>query len=127
VKGAFRRKQRLSLKSGACATNRSCWRIGKEASTLSQWNEFQEQTKMIKLTEARYLGNFQISVSFSDGKEGVFDGNVLLQNSGSLLEPLRDGHYFQRFFVDAGALCWPNGLELSPARLHEASRAVETA
>jgi hypothetical protein len=82
---------------------------------------------MIKVIEARYLGNFQISVSFSDGKEGAFDGNVLLQKSGSLLEPLRDENYFHRFFIDAGALCWPNGLELSPARLYETSRAVETA
>jgi hypothetical protein len=66
-------------------------------------------------------------VSFSDGKEGSFDGNELLQKSGSLLEPLREENYFRRFFIDAGALCWPNGLELSPARLHETSRAVETA
>jgi hypothetical protein len=80
---------------------------------------------MIKVIEARYLGKFQIAVVFSDGKEGAFDGNVLLQKSGSLLEPLRDEHYFQRFFIDAGALCWPNGLELSPARLYETCRAFE--
>ncbi len=80
---------------------------------------------MIKLIEARYLGNFQIFVSFSDGKEGALDGNALLKKSGSLLEPLRDENYFQRFFIDAGALCWPNGLELSPARLYETCRALE--
>jgi len=81
---------------------------------------------MIKVIEARYLGKFRIAVVFSDGKEGAFDGNVLLQNSGSLLEPLRDENYFQRFFIDAGALCWPNGLELSPARLYETCRVIET-
>lgn len=81
---------------------------------------------MIKVIEARHSGNFRIAVIFSDGKEGAFDGNVLLQKSGSLLEPLRDENYFQRFFIDAGALCWPNGLELSPARLYETCRAFET-
>ena len=81
---------------------------------------------MIKVIEARYLGNFRIAVIFSDGKEGAFDGNILLQKSGSLLEPLRDEKYFHRFFIDAGALCWPNGLELSPARLYETCRALET-
>jgi len=81
---------------------------------------------MIKVIEARYLGNFHIAVVFSDGKEGVFDGKALLQKSGSLLEPLRDENYFRRFFIDAGALSWPNGLELSPARLHETCRAIET-
>jgi len=85
-----------------------------------------EQIKMIKVIEARYLGNFQIAAIFSDGKEGVFDGKVLLQKNGSLLEPLRDENYFRRFFIDAGALCWPNGLELSPARLYETCRAIET-
>jgi len=34
---------------------------------------------MIKVIEARYLGNFQIAVVFADGKEGAFDGNVLLR------------------------------------------------
>jgi hypothetical protein len=81
---------------------------------------------MIKVIEARYLGKFLIAVVFSDGKEGAFDGNVLLQKCGSLLEPLRDENYFRRFFIDAGALCWPNGLELSPARLYEICRAFET-
>jgi hypothetical protein len=29
--------------------------------------------------------------------------------------PLRDDQaFFERFFIDAGALCWPHGLELSP-------------
>lgn len=81
---------------------------------------------MVKLLEARYLGNFQIDVVFSDGKEGLFDGKALLQQTGSLLEPLRDEHYFQRFFIDAGALCWPNGLELSPARLYESCHTLGT-
>lgn len=82
---------------------------------------------MIKVIEAKYLGDFQIDVIFSDGKEGVFDGHALLQRTGPLLDPLRDEHYFQRFFIDAGALCWPNGLELSPARMHETCRNLAVA
>lgn len=77
---------------------------------------------MIKLIEARYLGDFQVDLRFSDGLLGRFDGRVLLQRSGPLLEPLRDEAYFRRLFIDAGALAWPNGLELSPARLHETCR-----
>ena len=73
---------------------------------------------MIKLIETRDQGEFQVSLRFSDGKQGVFDGRELLKRSGPLLEPLRDEAYFKRVFIDAGALSWPNGLELSPARLH---------
>ena len=79
---------------------------------------------MIKLIETRYQGDFQVALRFSDGKEGIFDGHALLKRSGPLLEPLRDEVYFRRVFIDAGALCWPNGLELSPARLHETCRAL---
>ena len=82
---------------------------------------------MIKLIEARYQGEFQVSLRFSDGKEGMFDGRELLKRSGPLLEPLRDEAYFKRMFIDAGALIWPNGLELSPARLHETCGALTPA
>ena len=82
---------------------------------------------MIKLTETRYQGEFQVSLRFSDDKEGVFVGRELLKRSGPLLEPLRDEAYFKRFFIDAGALSWPNGLELSPARLHETCRVMTAA
>jgi hypothetical protein len=37
------------------------------------------------------------------------------------LDKLRDADYFSRVFVDAGALCWPNGLEISPAKIHALS------
>ncbi len=77
---------------------------------------------MIKLLEARYLGAERIELMFSGGKRGVFDVRAYRSaRQGSLLEPLRNEAYLKRFFIDAGALCWPNGLELSPARLHEIS------
>ena len=82
---------------------------------------------MLKLLTARYVGNFQIRLEFSDATCGDFDGHTLLQRIGPLLEPLRDEAYFQRCFIDAGALCWPNGLELSPARLRQNTRWIETA
>jgi hypothetical protein len=80
---------------------------------------------MIKLLTARYLGNFQVELTFSDGKEGIFSGLDLLKKQGPLLDALRDEAYFQRLFIDAGALCWPNGLELSPSRLYESCQALE--
>ncbi len=74
---------------------------------------------MIKLIQARYVGDFRVALTFTDGREGVFDGHDLLRRNGPLLVPLHDECYFKRVFIDAGALCWPNGLELSPQRLYE--------
>ena len=82
---------------------------------------------MLKLLTARYVRNFQVRLEFSDGVCGDFDGQALLQRSGPLLEPLRDAAYFQRCFIDAGALCWPNGLELSAVRLRQNTRLIAAA
>lgn len=83
---------------------------------------------MIKLLNVRAPRPHQLELTFSDHTQGVFDGAAYLSSrQGPLLEPLRDPAYFALCFVDAGALCWPNGLELSAARLHELSRVSEPA
>nr|WP_297458439.1 DUF2442 domain-containing protein [uncultured Halomonas sp.] len=75
---------------------------------------------MIKLLSVEYQGNFSFLLEFSDGVQGAFNLTEYMANhKGPLLEPLKDEKYAKRCFIDAGALCWPNGLELSPARLHE--------
>ena len=81
----------------------------------------------MKVLNARLTAPFVLEIDFSDHTQGVFDANAYLASrAGPLLDKLRDATYFQRFFIDAGALCWPNGLEISPARLHELSTHVET-
>ena len=82
---------------------------------------------MIKLTHAKYDNNFKVLLTFSDGQEAIFDGKHLLERKGPLLEALRDETYFKRAFIDAGALCWPNGLELSPIKLYETLVLTEAA
>ena len=82
---------------------------------------------MIKVIEARYCGDFQISLTFSDGVEGLLNGQDLLQRNGPLIDALRDESFFRRAFIDAGAVCWPNGLELSPTKLRQTCVAPETA
>ena len=83
---------------------------------------------MIKLLDVKTIAAHQLELTFSDHTQGVFDGAWhLADRQGPLLEALRDPAYFSRCFVDAGALCWPNGLELSAARLYELSHAVKAA
>ena len=82
---------------------------------------------MTKLISAVPVSNFQVALTFSDGVIGIWDAAPLFDRTGSLLQPLRDPAYFARCFIDAGALCWPNGLELSPDRLREQVRTSEHA
>ena len=53
--------------------------------------------------------------------------SYLATRSGPLLAALADESYLKRAFVDAGALAWPNGLEISPERLYEVAAFVKDA
>ena len=82
----------------------------------------------IKLLVANYIGERRFAVSFSDGSSGVLDiGKYLMTRSGPLLLPLAEEAYLRRGFVEAGALAWPNGLEISPERLYGLSELVRNA
>jgi hypothetical protein len=86
---------------------------------LNPWTAYKELT-VIKLRDAKSIAPHRIELTFSDERSGIFDGaQYLASRQGPLLDALRDPAYFARCFVDAGALCWPNGLELSAARLRE--------
>ncbi len=82
---------------------------------------------MIKIIRAAHIGGRRIELGFSDGASGIWDGASLLARTGPLITPLHDQAFFERFFIDAGALCWLHGLELSPDRLREQITAVDYA
>ena len=82
---------------------------------------------MIKVLTCKPTAEFSLSLKFWNGESGVFDAKAYpAEKRGILLEPLKEAAYFQRCFVDAGALCWPNGLELSGQRVLELSTALQT-
>ena len=41
------------------------------------------------------------------------------QKTGPMAEPLKDAAYFQRVFIEDGALTWPNGYDWDPIALHD--------
>ncbi len=82
---------------------------------------------MMKILRAVHLWGRRIELTFSDGLVGEWDAAALLARTGPLLEPLQDQAFFERFVIDAGALCWPHGLELSSDRLHDQVKTAEHA
>lgn len=69
---------------------------------------------------AEYRGGFRIHLVFNDGAEGTVDFEPWLD--GPVFEPLAKVDYFQRFFIDGGAVAWPNGADIAPETLHEVVR-----
>jgi hypothetical protein len=73
---------------------------------------------MIKLVGLRVVGRDCLSLAFSDGSVGEWSAAALIARDTVMTRPLRDPAYFARAFIEAGALAWPNGFELSAASLH---------
>lgn len=73
---------------------------------------------MIKIIKATKVEDYKIALQFSDSKMAVADLSYLLNFGTPLTEPLKDQTFFDQFFIDAGALCWKHGLELSGSSLY---------
>jgi hypothetical protein len=77
---------------------------------------------MIKVVRATHKRDYTIEVEFSDGSIGDCDLAPTFARESSLTRPLRDPEQFRRFFIEFGALCWPNGFELSPTSIQQRLR-----
>ena len=76
------------------------------------------------VVRAEYRGGHRIHLWFNDGREKTVDFGQWLQ--GPVFEPLKDSAYFQRFFVEAGTIGWPNGADIAP-ETHYSAQGVEEA
>lgn len=75
---------------------------------------------MIKLIALRLTGDQpDLYLTFSDGISARWSAAYLIKRDTILTCPLADLTCFRRAFIESGALARPNGLELSPAALHE--------
>lgn len=68
---------------------------------------------MIKLVSIRPAGDAALELAFSGGSGGRWSAKDLITRDTVLTRPLSNPEYFARAFIEAGALAWPNGLELS--------------
>ncbi|MBV8688279.1 MAG: DUF2442 domain-containing protein [Alphaproteobacteria bacterium] len=73
---------------------------------------------MIKLVAISPHRHPELDLTFSDGAHGTWSAAPLIARDTELTRPLADPAYFARAFIEAGALAWPNGLELSAPSLH---------
>ena len=74
---------------------------------------------MIKIIQADYVSQRFLRLHFSDNSYGDYDLQPLINRQTELVAPLQNEDYFKQFFLELGALCWRNGLELSPSNIHK--------
>ncbi len=69
----------------------------------------------LHVTEARYVADHRVYVSFNDGTSAEIDLSGSLD--GPIFEPLRDVEYFKAFSIVGHTLAWPNGADFAPEYL----------
>jgi hypothetical protein len=71
---------------------------------------------------AKYVKDFVVRTVFDDGTEKNVDISKWFK--GPVFEPLRNQRNFKKFFIEAGTLAWPNGVDIAPEALYSASDAL---
>jgi hypothetical protein len=74
---------------------------------------------MIKLVSAEFVVDYRLRLEFSDRSRGILDFAAFVEAGTVMTEPLREPGFFQRFHLELGVLCWPNGFELSAGALQQ--------
>lgn len=73
---------------------------------------------MISLIKIEPLAGYTLKLHFSDQHIGELDFSYLVGIKSTLTKELESLDYFNSCFIDFGALCWKNGLELSAESLY---------
>jgi hypothetical protein len=71
-----------------------------------------------QVIRARHIGGFVVSTRFDDGTIKRID--VSQWFTGPVFEPLKEPKFFKKFFIEAGTLAWPNGVDIAPEALYAA-------
>jgi hypothetical protein len=77
-----------------------------------------KKTDIVHVQKLKRLGGYRLKLWFTDGLAGEWDFSELAHRSGPMVEPFKDAAYFDRVFLEMGALTWPNGYDWSPEALH---------
>ena len=78
----------------------------------------------IEIIEAKYLGDFKISLIFNTGESKIVDLSKEL--NGKVFEPLKDKSYFQSFKIKYNTIEWSNGADFAPEFLLELGNKQES-
>lgn len=74
---------------------------------------------LIWINSAKYLGDYRLSLSFSNGEKRVFDAKEFIA-SHPLFASLKDKQLFSQFQLDGWTVSWQDGrLDIAPEYLYE--------
>lgn len=70
---------------------------------------------MLHVTEAKYIGDYKISVAFNDGCRFTADfEKVVKSDHRTIVQQLVDLNMFKDFCLQAYTITWSNGVDFAP-------------
>lgn len=75
-------------------------------------------TDLVHVRKLKRLGDYRLKLWFSDGQAGEWDFSGLAKRDAAITQAFKNPAYFDRVFLEFGALTWPNGYDWSPEALH---------
>ena len=80
----------------------------------------EEASPELEIASARYVGNLQMVVTFTNGEERLFDATEF--SDMPALAPLMDERVLEDFSIDHGVLTWRNGkIDIAPEAVYDRS------
>jgi Protein of unknown function (DUF2442) len=73
---------------------------------------------IIVVTNARYISDYTLELTFSDGVKAVIDFSGWIEKY-PFFEPLKNTDYFKKFSLDGWTVVWPNGADIALETLHK--------
>ena len=76
---------------------------------------------VVQVTSAKWVREFVVELTFSDGLLRQVDLRPELQNMSGVFERVKDPEFFKQVRVDseAGTIVWPNGADSAPDVLYQ--------
>jgi len=71
----------------------------------------------LEVSEANYIGEYKINLTFNDGKSLIVD--LTDQLEGEIFKPLKDLTFFKVFSIKYNTIEWSNGADFAPEFLQE--------
>jgi len=83
---------------------------------MPQLSTFYSKNMFLEVSQAEYLNDYRIKLTFNNGEVKTVD----LQNEldGSVYVPLRQLDYFKRFQLKYNTIEWENGADYAPEYLY---------
>ena len=79
---------------------------------------------MLHVIDAKYIGDYKISVEFNDGCRFVADfESVFKSDHRPIVQQLADINIFKHFMLQAHTITWSNGVNFAPEFIRNLQKA----